>query len=275
MKKIYALVLLMAFATVLCAQINEGFEGTFPPAGWTVQSPDGGTGWDTVPVGTSPIPGWNGGTITSAPTNGGLAVAFCTWSTGGASSNDQWLITPQVTIVAGDEVSCWIRKFGAYADNVKILLSTTGAAVADFTVTIATINYLDTDTGWTSYSYSLDSYAGQSVYIAFNEYVADNLNDGAAISLDNVVIGAGSGIPETPVNSLLSIYPNPTVDFINIDSYNEIIRVKLYNNLGQLVNDDMINGNHAQINASSYSSGMYLISIETTEGTSVRKVLIK
>ena len=162
-----------------------------------------------------------------------------------------------------------------YSDNVKILLATTGNAIADFTNTIATVNYLAADSGWVYYSYSLDSYAGQSVYIAFNEYVADNYNDGAAVSLDNVVLGSGSGVNEKPANVLLNIYPNPTVDFINIDSYKEIVRVKLFNSLGQLVNDEMINGNHAQINASSYNSGMYLISVETTEGTTVKKVLIK
>ncbi|HRZ77074.1 MAG TPA: hypothetical protein P5248_06890, partial [Bacteroidales bacterium] len=54
--------------------INESFEGTtFPPSGWTIQSPDGGTGWARQTVGTTPIPGWNGGTVVS-PTGGGSAV---------------------------------------------------------------------------------------------------------------------------------------------------------------------------------------------------------
>lgn len=69
---------------------------------------DGGTGWNRQLAGTTPIPGWNGGVIT-APSGGGNAVAFCTWNTGGASSNDQWLITPQVTNVqTGDMLTFWM-----------------------------------------------------------------------------------------------------------------------------------------------------------------------
>ncbi|MCA9946727.1 MAG: hypothetical protein KC449_24770, partial [Anaerolineales bacterium] len=59
--------------------IDESFEGTFPPAGWTKLNPDGGSGWAKQAIGTTPIPGWTGGVVTG-PANGGSAVAFATWN---------------------------------------------------------------------------------------------------------------------------------------------------------------------------------------------------
>lgn len=170
----------------------QGFEGTtFPPAGWTKYSPDGGTGWERLTAGTSPIPGWQGGTVTTAPVGGGVGTAFCTWTTGGTSYNDQWLVSAQYTSVqTGDSLTFWMKKFSdQYIDLVEIKLSTTNNQMASFTTTIATVNYALADTGWVYYSYSLDAYAGSDIYIAWHEHVNDNQNDGAAIFLDNVKIG--------------------------------------------------------------------------------------
>ena len=174
-------------------QINEDFNAsTNLPTGWTTQSPDGGTGWQTLAVGTNPIPGWTGGTCTdhTGATTGN--VAFCTYSTGGNSSNDQYLITPQVAIISGDALDFWLQRSpDLYADNVDILLSTTGNNTSDFTVTLATLTFAANDglEDWTEYNYDLSSYAGQNVYIAFREHVADNSADGSSVFLDDVTIG--------------------------------------------------------------------------------------
>ncbi len=175
--------------------INESFEGTtFPPSGWTIQSPDGGTGWARQTVGTTPIPGWNGGTVVS-PTGGGSAVAFATWTTGGATYNDQWLITPQLTgVTTTDVLTFWVYKFSdLYLDSLQVLVSTTGNATANFTNVLADLYFAPGDTGWFYKSYPLAAFAGQSIYIAFREHVDDNYNDGAAFFLDLVHAGSGGG----------------------------------------------------------------------------------
>ncbi|RKX17569.1 MAG: hypothetical protein DRP35_10715 [Candidatus Zixiibacteriota bacterium] len=174
-------------------QLDEDFNASSNlPTGWSLQSPDGGDGWKVLAVGTSPVPGWQGGTCTdhTGATTGN--VAFCTWSTGGSSSNDQYLITPQVAITNGDHINFWLQRSpDAYADNVDILLSTTGNNVSDFTVTLANLTFAANDglDAWTEYNYDLSTYAGQSVYIAFREHVADNYNDGSAVFVDDVAIG--------------------------------------------------------------------------------------
>ena len=171
----------------------EDFEGTFPPDGWLKLNPDGGTGWEPLELGTTPLPGWTGGEATACP-NGGSWQAYCTWTTGGAIGNDQWLITPQITVAAGDVLNFYmVYYFDSYADHVEILISTTVQNdVNAFDTVVDIIDFpVGSPTDWTAYSYNLTDFvsAGSDIYIAFRETVDDNLNDGSAISIDNVYVG--------------------------------------------------------------------------------------
>lgn len=186
--------------------LNEGFESTsFPPTDWSLLSPDGGTGWERVTAGTTPIPGWTGGVVT-VPANGGTACAYCTWSTGGASSNDQWLITPQLSnIQANDTIKFWARRAQiAYLDELQIKISTgAAAATSDFTVSgpVFTFPAGSGDSAWTQYVIPIGALVpvGSNVYVGFREVVADNTTDGASISIDKVTWGT---LPATPIASV-------------------------------------------------------------------------
>ncbi len=171
--------------------LYESFEAVFPPQYWVKYNPPGGDGWNQQAVGTAPVPGFNGGVVTPAPSgNGGSKMAFCTWNTSGASTCDQWLITPQVNISATYELSCWIRKFGIYNDTLDVLISTSGAAPGDFNILLERIGWGVPDSGWVYRSWDLSAYAGQTISIAFREHVLDNQTDGAAIFLDQVRVGS-------------------------------------------------------------------------------------
>jgi len=196
---------------------EESFEDTtFPPAGWTKLSPDGGTGWTRVEAGTTPIPGWLGGEVTTPP-GGGQAVAFCTWNTGGATSNDQYLVTPQIqNVQSGDSIVFWVQVPGytlGYAENLDILISTTGTAVGDFNVIVDTLRWSETsvDSLWTRYAYNLTDYvpAGSDIYVAFREWVSDNFNEGAAVLLD--LVSASMFIPVELVSFNASVSGNEVV----------------------------------------------------------------
>lgn len=187
----------------LLTSLNESFEGTtFPPAGWVKLNPDGGPGWNRQVVGTTPVPGWQGGVIT-APPGGGSAVAFCTWNTGGATSNDQWLVTPQLTgVSANDSLKFWMRWWpNTYDDTVQIRISTTTPTVGAFTILVANIGFgtgSTVDTGWIAYGFRLGDFVapGSNIYIGFRERVTDNFNDGASISLDLVQVTEGVPVVE-------------------------------------------------------------------------------
>jgi hypothetical protein len=195
-------------------QISESFEDpTFPPAGWTKINVAGGTGWARLTVGTTPIPGWNGGTVTPTPSgNGGNAMVYMTWNLGGPSSNDNWLITPQLMNVGpGDTLSFWMRKFSdQYSDNVDIRISTTvNNDPAAFNIVVQNIVFAAADTGWNYYSYEIGNMVppGSDIYIGFREHVADNFNDGAAIFIDEVNAG-GDYIPVELVSFSADVVDN-------------------------------------------------------------------
>ncbi|MBL8006428.1 MAG: choice-of-anchor J domain-containing protein [Ignavibacteria bacterium] len=181
--------------------LNESFEGTtFPPAGWLKLSPDGGTGWNRQTSGTTPIPGFVGGVITTPP-GGGNACAFESWNTGGASANDQWLITPQLTnMQSADSLKFWLRYWpNSYRDSIEVRISTTTPTAAAMTTLVWRKSFLlnSPDTNWTQYGFRIGSLvpAGSNIYIGFREVVPDNLNDGATFSLDLVSVTAGVSPP--------------------------------------------------------------------------------
>ena len=200
--------------------IYESFELAVPPTAWAKANPDGGSGWAQVADGTSPLPGWQGGTMT-VPANGGNNAAYCTWNTGGSTSNDQWLITPAITIETGNELKFWMYHYSSqFKDNLEILLSTTDANTTSFTTNIHTFTDLQ-DSPWTEYTYDLSTYVGQTVYFAFRDVVADNQANGGFLAIDLVQIGT-----REPVDIVLQELTTPnysqqgnvsiTGDIINI-----------------------------------------------------------
>ena len=194
------------------AILSESFDAeTFPPDGWTTANPDGGTGWIRVSVGTSPIPGWNGGTVTSPFTGGG--VAFCTYSTGGIASNDQYLISPQLSITSDLALDFWLQKQpDSYMDSVQVLLSTTNNQPSSFTTVLGDypLPWYTGESDWKHHTIDLSAFTGQNVYIAFREFSASNYYT-AAVFIDQVTVGP---LPTTPV-----AYVNYTaVDFGLVDA---------------------------------------------------------
>ncbi len=78
------------------------------------------------------------------------------------------------------------------------------------------------------------------------------------------------------INQLeFSLYPNPTKDYLNVDYANDIAvsKVKLYNNLGVLVNE--FNPSHKQFDMSIFPAGFYFLEIGSNRGKVSYKVVKK
>ena len=172
---------------VTCSTISafpwlESFEDAhFAPACWKKENPDGGSGWSQF--------------ATITPTGGGTKVAYCTPLTGGTSYNDQWLITPKIAVQTGQELSFYLYWNGTKQDHVDVKVSTTTNDVASFTTTILATDSSQFDVAWKLFTVPLTAYAGQDIYIAFHEHVANNTIEGDVIGLDMVTINS----PLSPV----------------------------------------------------------------------------
>ncbi|MCB5271687.1 MAG: choice-of-anchor J domain-containing protein, partial [Candidatus Cloacimonetes bacterium] len=140
----------MTFTTHQEGILMEGFEDGVIPANWTVINADGGTKvWEAQ---------------TANPHTGTYAARIMYETS--SLANDDWLITPplQVTSSTTDEISFWMRSYGAtYDDPWQVLISTTDTNPASFTM-------IDEGTGqlaaYVQKSYNLDSYGDAVVYLA-------------------------------------------------------------------------------------------------------------
>ena len=86
--------------------------------------------------------------------------------------------------------------------------------------------------------------------------------------------------PDECAATELILYPNPTTDFLAIDSAIENClfpaKIKIYNNLGQIIDSfEVLSKPFPSINISNYSPGTYYMMIETFNKFSVKKIIKK
>ncbi len=75
----------------------------------------------------------------------------------------------------------------------------------------------------------------------------------------------------TVKENLITIYPNPAENVINISSQSQIIKVSIISFVGQIV----YQGNSTVINTDNFKSGVYIIKVETNESSIIKKITIK
>jgi hypothetical protein len=83
-----------------------------------------------------------------------------------------------------------------------------------------------------------------------------------------------TGIGESSFETL-SVYPNPAKEEVNISANTLIGQVKIINNMGQLVFDQMVNETSILINTQSLLNGVYFVEIHTSQGVSTEKLIIE
>jgi hypothetical protein len=75
---------------------------------------------------------------------------------------------------------------------------------------------------------------------------------------------------------MISIYPNPATDVITISDPNAIIRqYEVFDQVGQSVLTAINRTGKTEINLTTFSSGMYLLKMETKRGIVNKKIIIK
>ena len=78
------------------------------------------------------------------------------------------------------------------------------------------------------------------------------------------------GINE-PTNSIFRLYPNPTKDFLFLDSETNITKYSIYNTNGQIIKGQDFQISCEEINVTDLSPGIYYIKISSEEKTEVLK----
>jgi len=138
-------------------------------------------------------------TFNSSATNPSLAGG--NWDAHGGSKcgacfsattppNNDWFITPKIDLVSNSSFSFWARTANTNYDKERfnVLISTTNNNISSFTK-ISSGTYTEAPTTWTKYTYDLNAYNGQGVYLAI-QCVS---HDAHAFLIDDIEILTSSG----------------------------------------------------------------------------------
>lgn len=180
MKIFFKLTAIAVFLTSLNAdnvlsqiKLNEGFEGSvFPPEGWSVFN-------------NSDVSGEWGQNNLKTNIGTGCAVSnFC------SSLSKNYLISKRFKPTTGDSLVFYFRQtfFNVYKDTFNVRISNIDSNVSNMNTILLNLregyNY-PSAVSYSRYAVSLNSYAGQTVWIAFQHI---NL-DGENVRLDDIKVG--------------------------------------------------------------------------------------
>jgi len=173
-KIFYAFILMLLLITTSAFAdwaVDESFEGGIIPADWTIYDANNdGDQWMAYENASyAHIGNW-------------AAFVGCYTNDG-----DDWLITPQVTVQAGDSFSFFARSWYD-VENFEVKLSTGGNAISSFTITLESVTGATSD--YAEYSYNLSAYAGLNIYLAIHwvqdtyGFLVDDVKVGQAVATD-------------------------------------------------------------------------------------------
>jgi hypothetical protein len=209
-----------------------------------------------------------------APGDTNFFIRATSWFANNTVAANNWITFGPVTMTDQGGSISWNHRMPdiAYRDGYRVLVNTTGGAVANFTG--ATVLYsvasndpsTDGDTVWTAQSVQLPAgtYAGQTLYFAFNH----NALDMFFLDLDEIVVEGCSSTPVSVVENAefkMNVFPNPSSEnftFQYTGADNERLDFVLTNAVGQQVwsytarNTD---SGMQTIRTSDLSSGIYTL----------------
>jgi len=143
------------------------------------------------------------------------AACFSSIPSGG-QYNDDWLISPRITLGTNSSVRFWASTYQEYqgrSERFQVLVSTGGTEPNEFTL-ISEGDYIEPPLEWQEYTFDLNDYNGQSVYIAIHCISEDvfflQVDDFKVVSSGGTSVGSTVQAIHTPQHyQLMPNHPNP------------------------------------------------------------------
>ncbi|MFD2602816.1 T9SS type A sorting domain-containing protein [Flavobacterium suzhouense] len=190
------------------------------------------------------------------------------------TAND-WLVTPAISIPS--DATTVSLTFAAnsmgnatYLEDYEVNISTTTNEVASFNQLLDVPNESNEGNFRTV---SLNSYAGQTIYIAFR----NKGNDQYVMLLDNIkVVSDGVAGLSDNFASKLSVYPNPADNILNVSNNENILisNISIADLNGRTVKSVSFDGvSNASVNIADLASGMYMMNITSDKGMTTKKIM--
>lgn len=194
----------------------------------------------------------------------------------GVTQNDDWLISPQMTLgSAGNVLSFWAKSCDTeFGDEVfSVLISTTGTAVSDFMAIDEGI-MSPADLTYYEYTYDLAGFENTPVYIAIHCTSSDMFG----FMVDDFKVTTTDLGRDDFFATNFSAYPNPANNVLNINTKNgvQMDQIQLTDINGRVVSNIAVNGvTETQVNMTDLASGVYFLKVQSSAGTGVHKIMKK
>lgn len=196
---------------------------------------------------------------------------------GGAGPNNDWLVSPVVTLGASqNEVKFWVKSLSSTygLENYKVGVyvgSGIPTGASDFTIISGASNLIAPYNIWEEKIFNIDNYSNQSVRIG----ILCNSSDRYFFMVDDFkVTTAAVASTQSFFANNFSIYPNPANNILNLSvknglSVNEITMVDINGRTVKTINNAF--DPEMEINVSDLTSGVYMINVKTYEGIATSK----
>lgn len=203
------------------------------------------------------------------------AAAWAGSPAGGVNANNDWLISPALTLgSSANTLTFWVKAMSpAFVESYKVGVYTgtgTPTSSANFTIISGISPKIAPYAAWQQVTLNLDAYAGQTVKIGFQYMSADKY----MFMLDDVKVTA-TGVLTTSetskTKSAISLYPNPTKGEINIKTDKKIKTTSIFDMSGKTTHQT----DSSKTDISDLPKGTYLMKIEFADGTSTTEKIIK
>ena len=182
---------------------------------------------------------------------------------------DRWLITPSITLGAYGNFVYWEAKSHdpSFPDDYLVLASRTDLQLSSFTDTVFNvINELET---WQSRSSSLSDLGldNETVFLAF----VNRTNDGFKLYIDDIRVEMEDPVGlEENIKAKLTVYPNPSSDFVYVSGIKGITSIEVVSITGE----KLLLSNTNNVDLSPLSSGRYVLIVKNDD-TAIRTMVVK
>jgi hypothetical protein len=274
MKKILLSAVALMGLTAATAQIYSANDST-AFAAWTNVDMDGdGMGWTAADL--------SGGANTLYNEQGGCAVSYSYDNSTGPLTPDNVFASPAIDMsTALSGTLSWgagngeTTASGWYEEHYAVYVVTNLATVLTgtfptpvFEGTLTAGEVLETQ----SFDVSADVAGQATVYIVVRHF---DCTDEFAILFDDVALnGDFTGTDESSLE-VLSAFPNPTTDVLNINLNSNVETVSILSLDGKLISNEVVNANKVVLNVADLAAGVYFYEVVTAEGTKLRNKFIK
>ena len=202
-----------------------------------------------------------------------------------SASFDDWtqtVLTPENYLVTPYKLDCEQVTFYAQAqdelhpyEHFGVAVSTSEASSADDFEIVWEAELSAKTTGeWYFFNVDLREYQGQDIYVAIIHF---NCTNQFSINVDDITLHRqyqeGLSVDEN-TTSLASVYPNPAVDKLMIESAITVNQYEIYNVAGAMICSEAVDGKSFEVNVSELPTGAYLIKM-TSEGLVQTKRFVK